>query len=1463
MTKKVILIWTMSVVALVTILCVSSASLTVGARSAGISLTANRCVDSSDSTTRLAESKLYYSASSLQMCLREKGYIASGQNMNFSVYLYSDRTYDFDLALNSTGSSVDFELKLYDPSGYLNSYTQHNSLSQGANVSIDLLCSQTGYWQVSVVSENGASGFWVSGFDNLIGTPGYGGTESSPFESMTSYDKNDFDRYIVYLERYFSYDFDLVCNGSAYLGIEIREPGTNDLLMTTNLTVVKEVSLDCIWDLYSGNYYLLVSKDISGGKESTSGNYTLIAYRLAMNYPTYSGVRSPLFETMLVDDSGDIYAVNFQNMHSYDVDLEGLEADAEFEIHVMDFLHTFDLNTSVGKGTSRSLDFPWVRVDGTYYIEVLRTSGGGQYCLTVWDLYVGTPSQSGSTSPESERIVSNDAWDLYCVRFDREYSYDIDLTGFSPTADFEICVVDQYMKTIYNSTAGLGKSVSLDLIWVEDSGEHYVAVVKKSGSGSYRLTIWRLYFGGSGVSPENQIIIEEDMGDIYTFRLEQWYSYDVDLTGMAVFSDFEIRVFDLVGEEIYSTSRGPGEDRSLDFVWNQTSGDYYIRVACDAGLGPYRLRVSNLDLGQPSQRSRASRDDLLVSMNDSDIYRIYFYEKYSYDVDLIKFSVGCDFEIQIINAEGRVFYSTSGASQEDRSLDFVWTNSSGYYYVRVYSDSGFGTYELQVWNLRMYDLSTYQYSETSSPEYEGLYSNDHEDIYGIYVYNAYSYEIDLTMLAHDSDFEIELRDGSGILEASTEFGTGADRSLDFIWTKTNDMCYVHIVKDNGVGTYKVTFKCLYLSSSGSELKGNIIDNDAADFFTVDLSEQMAYDLDLRNYPSSMNLKAQIVRADNYVLCEVDPGFGVDASLDFIWNFSSGKYYVKVMSETGRGEFTLRLAQNYIDSYGSVRQEILTLDSCDIWRITLQREQSFDIDLTEYPTSADFELQVMDSTGYVYYSTNSGFGEEVSLDFIWTQGPGNFYLKVLKEAGQGPYKLSLNRPSISPDQTLSNTILSKDDCDIWSVDFSDRYAYDIDLTSHPSSSDYRLQIIDNNSAVIYDSSAGIGQSVSLDFVWTRPSGRYFIKVCREIGQGPYTLTLRMPYLSFSYGGQTQEIIDNDNCDIWSIDLSQNRSYDIDLTDYPSAAGFELQLIAANSTTYYWTQSGYGEDTSLDFVWTGQDGRYYVRVLREAGQGSYTLVAKQHNFYSVPASGSSLIDSLVENDTRDIVRVDLEQGKRYDFELRAVPSWAIFRLRLTDRIGNLVSGLETYATRGQSSSLDFLWNASSASYYVEILSASGWGDYTFQAYNTNLGHVGTYVVEVNNRFIADVDGGDWFSIECDAGYSYALVLDASENLRMRIINATDGILVFGPFSAGTKSWKCSASGQYCLIIEKTDTNSGSNLYSLSVQRDVTLIVEYPRITTYLLLSISVSAVTVLALGLLVNKRLRSHQKRECQE
>jgi hypothetical protein len=574
---------------------------------------------------------------------------------------------------------------------------------------------------------------------------------------------------------------------------------------------------------------------------------------------------------------------------------------------------------------------------------------------------------------------------------------------------------------------------------------------------------------------------------------------------------------------------------------------------------------------------------------------------------------------------------------------------------------------------------------------------------------------------------------------------------------------------------------MYAGSIGtpSYFAQQILSNDTGDIYYIRLQRNLAYDVDLLLSSPLSDFEIRLVDKTGVILLGLSTSAsqGVSRSLDFVWTYDIGYYYIFISKESGVGAYALKIYElNFGDlgsqGYGNspVGQDLLQQDSWDMYAISLSQNNAYDVNLYNYPSTADFEIQLLAANGTVYYSSISGYGESVSIDFVWTKPSGYYYIRVVKQDGSGIYTLSVRRMDLGNpgDSIITNEIVSSDSWDIWGVNFAQYYSYDVDLTAYPSSADFEIEIMAANGTIYYFTNSGFGQDVSADFVWTKASGYYYIKVVKEVGYGQYRLRCYKADIgdpgSISVQGR---IISNDSWDIWRIYLRQYYSYDINLLDYPSTADFEMQLLYANGTLIQSSSSDFGEDVSLDLIWTKPTDSYCIKVLKESGIGAYTISALRLDLGN--PGENTVTQEMVSNDLCDIWRIYLDQYYSLDADLVNLPSSADFKLQLVGRNGTVF--FSSASGQGKEKSLDFVWIYPSDYYYLKVLRVSGFGGYTLKVCELNIDRPSTSGNSYVNSLL-ETDNQDIWRIYLDQGCWYDAelrVLPSNAKFELSLVNA----------------------------------------------------------------------------------------------
>ncbi len=1354
------------------------------------------------------------------------GTLNQGGTNSYTIFLVQQHEYDFALDVLTTNSSVEFELRLYNQFGGLVDFTSHTPSIDGISVSLDEYIQTSMNYNITVAAVKGSANYTLWIFDNTVGTPLYAGTFSDPVAHLENYEKTGGDSYLVYLEQFVSYDIQLT-NKPAFTDFQLQITDLFGIVInSTNAPAGVDTALDFPWRGLTGYYFVKVVKGPLS-PPTAAGGYILGLYRLFVgdvgispNTPFYS----PPYKKLVANQTGDIYDIYLRQNFAYSFELQGFPSSSNFQMVVFDSLgHNIANSTWASVGQEVSIGLPWIKNTGIYYLQVLRASGTGNYGLTMWSLNLGSPSTqpvpsySGNTSPSGKKLLINSNGDHYLVWMEQFVSYNIDLTGKGVSANLQFQVLDIAGKSFYNSSIPVGSDGSADLVWKDNPGFYYLRVFGVASSGPYTLTISRLFVGDPlqpSVSPGGASILANDQGDIYTVTFTQGMSYDINLFP-TLNGNMTVKVTDQINTSIYSNQTINGRDLSLDFIWTRTTGSYFVSITAQAGTGAYRVEFWKMNINSISTPTLFTKR--FLSQDTNDILSVTLGQGIAYDFELIK-PPGAALDLRLQDLFGTLIASTNSPPGVDVSLNYVNARPTGTYYLKVVrNDLSTGQYSLRLWRM---DLGSPSTLGTSSFSGKQILANDTGDIYDVFFQQGFSYDVDLQR-ASTNNFQIEVRDAfNNLLYGPTNAPIGQDTSLDFIWQIAAGYAYVRIVRVNGTGSYSLTVWNMWVGSpaipSLSPVNKQIEANDTGDIYSLILVNGYSYSFDLFK-PSGASLELRL--ADNLGTSVAGPTVspaGQSVSLDFIMNRPSGIYYLRVVHISGSGPYALKMWGLYLGAPSTpttFSKEMVTNDTGDIYALSLQQGYSYDFNLYK-PTGSLLEFSLANSSGAILAGPTSSTGNNiVSLDFILQQPSGFYYLHVLRSSGSGIYSLKLwllNLGSQGQSPAVED-LAGVDASDIYTVSLTTGYSYTVDLFK-PSNANFEIRLRAANGTAFYTTNSSIGIPISLDFIWNHPSGTYYVEVLRSVGYGGYSLSFT-PLTSIGSPGpntvtyQGNVISNQDSMDIWTVTLTVGKPYEFNIVNLPSDSHYELSLTNSAGNTFYNSSSTTGSPASLSFIWRNPSGTYYLRVLRGAGIGGYSLTAVSPSLGFPQLTGSLLTDTIYGNNS--IAAISLQNGGVYDIEMRSLPSTARFGVQLIFANGSVI--LQSLPTQGATGGFSFIWNSTLTSLYVRVLRISGSGPFTLIAYGNDLGTPAANPVAAPNHYLSDSNTAALFKAQLVSNFSYAFVFYSS-NLTLSLLNSTTGKVIFGPFGHGTIIWRANLTATYLLLVNKQPGQVAPDLYSL---------------------------------------------------
>lgn len=175
----------------------------------------------------------------------------------------------------------------------------------------------------------------------------------------------------------------------------------------------------------------------------------------------------------------------------------------------------------------------------------------------------------------------------------------------------------------------------------------------------------------------------------------------VDMTSIPTGNDYDIKLYNASGTQVASSTAGSNNDES--FTYSVSSGNYYyIKVYTYNGTSStdsYRLYTSwaaDGDSYEPNETVSAAKSlsvgsyyyPTLHATTDTDYFKYYLSSGTSYTFTMTSIPSGNDYDIKLVNSSDSTLGGSYAGGNGDESFTYT-PSSSGYYYIKVYSYSGF------------------------------------------------------------------------------------------------------------------------------------------------------------------------------------------------------------------------------------------------------------------------------------------------------------------------------------------------------------------------------------------------------------------------------------------------------------------------------------------------------------------------------------------------------------------------------------------------------------------------------------------------------------------------------------------------------------------------------------------------------------------------------------------------------
>jgi len=333
------------------------------------------------------------------------------------------------------------------------------------------------------------------------------------------------------------------------------------------------------------------------------------------------------------------------------------------------------------------------------------------------------------------------------------------------------------------------------------------------------------------------------------------------------------------------------------------------------------------------------------------------------------------------------------------------------------------------------------------------------------------------------------------------------------------------------------------------------------------------------------------------------------------------------------------------------------DYDDFWKFTIPFDGSFTV--TTQSDSADIDLYIYDINGsnIIKSSTTYGLTETVQYTNLM---PGTYYVRVFGVSKQSGYKITTVYTQTSINNITTNDAEKNDEHttavnwitfnaagsvtnyghlgyysnsytdydDYWAITSTSDGKIDIKTESN-STLDIDLYLYDINGNAIIKSATTYGVNENLVFE-NLDAGKYFVRAFRASGYGSYKITavFSAPLLSNDIepnneSSQALKITSNnkmtghlgyysnnhtDSDDYYTIDLVSSWDSLYVRTDSDNSLDVDIYLINTNNSGMA-SAIAYGTKEILKFGKINA-GKYFVRVSRANGQGSYAIMVSNH-------------------------------------------------------------------------------------------------------------------------------------------------------------------------------------------------------------------------------------------------------------
>jgi hypothetical protein len=811
---------------------------------------------------------------------------------------------------------------------------------------------------------------------------------------------------------------------------------------------------------------------------------------------------------------------------------------------------------------------------------------------------------------------------------------------------------------------------------------------------------------------------------------------------------------------------------------------------------------------------------------DEDWFRFTAVPGLVYELETFNLGMDSDTVMELYRSDGTSLIQEDDDGGEGLASHIIWVpdaQETVYILIRQYFSSGTGSYNIRV---TVSDdhcdtlSSCATYLIPNDTPVQGSFEIDgDEDWFQFYAGEGLEYVIETSNLSSSPwcDTVISLFNSDGERIAVNDDISLENYASSISWTASSAGTYYIRVRDyysGSRGSYNISVSATWatlLTNDGTLFSDSLVSGSDMNFYIFMAEEGRSYTIETTNLSDDCDTFMQIWEPDGVTViaynddCEVEP-YPYASRIDMVAEVS-GPHHIVVVAydDNSIGDYDISVLEgdDHPDSLAAAEDlptngtrahgEFESTGDEDWFRFEAVANELYVIETGSLDDECDTVLELYDEDGSLMaFDDDSGEGWASQLGWVAPYS-GSFYICVRHyyPEGIGSYDIWVLTMSsddhgdiaseattmIVDDIPISGGIDRPGDIDLFQFEAEMGVTYIIETSELGTGSDTVISLFREDGTTLIVSDDDGGDGLASRIVWTADqTGPFFISVGHYApsGTGAYEVSIRQQVEICTtietnqpvYGNLSQE----GEGDLYCLPVSGGSTIEVELQGPASGADFDLYVKwgSAPSLSVYDARGFTATSQEQCALSVTSSGTLYIWVRSYGGTGDYTLTAQETEFQSgcdeTLAEGIAQEGSLSGTGDGRMYCIEVSEGDDALVTLDGPDSGTDMDLYL--KFGS-VPTLSDYDTRGYTAFSDevaALSNLENGTLYIWVVSYSGAGDYTIEAY---LSSMQTDCVELTEGAWNDSDRLDFafdqrnYCFNLDEGQQISVILDGPAN------------------------------------------------------------------------------------------------------